>query len=618
MSPAPRIQLAYAAALAVVGVLVLLALTQPARPDVGAAVVFALFTALTVFTLSWGFPAPYVGYMSLERVVQVSTVLIFGGVEAAWINAAAQLIWPFLSRRHDGITLQRTVIRALHNAGMVVLMILAGSGVYHGMGGELPLLHLDWSVAADVAAMVVAMQVVNEALMAVITHLDGKDFRKAFSPVRALVEIGNAPLAVLTALIYNQMPPRVFALFVFVLAVVVVVVKGFADTRQALEGRLDELLAINRVGQAVSSSLILDDLVDLIYEECRKLLKFSAFFLVLYDEANQEIDFRLHHNEKGRQPRRRRRLGEGILGWIVANNKAVLIEDWATTDSEVKRHAIIVGETPASFIGVPVTYRGNALGAISVQSFVPNTFTASDLNLMVTFAGQVAVAIANARLFTELEASKDLLEQRVQERTHALEEQKQELRDVSESLREAGLVKEHLLQELQAKTEELDRQTKEDSLTGLFNRRYMDARLTTETRRAERFGHAVTLAMADIDHFKAINDRFSHFVGDEVLRGVAVILRKQCRTIDVISRYGGEEFVLCFPETPVESATVVCEKIRQAMMNFDWVRLHPELSVTISIGLAGGPPEYNHEKLLAEADNKLYEAKRTGRNRVCF
>ncbi len=618
MKPAPKVQLTYAAVLAAAGLVVLVGLTQAVRPDAGAVVVFVLFTALTVFTLSWGFPAPYVGYMSLERVVQVSTILIFGGVEAAWINAAAQLIWPFLSREHGGITLQRTLIRALHNTGMVVLMVLAGSAAYTGTGGELPLLHLDWRIAGDVAAMVVIMQVVNEAFMAVITHLDGKDFRKAFSPIRALVEIGNAPLAVLTALIYNLLPVKVFTLFAFVLAVVVVVVKGFADTRQALEDRVDELLAINRVGQAVSSSLILDDLVELIYDECRKLLKFSAFFLVLYDQVNQEIDFRLHHNEKGRQPRRRRRLGEGILGWIVANNKAVLIENWATTDSEVKRHAIIVGDTPASFIGVPVTYRGTVLGAISVQSFVPNTFGSSDLNLMVTFAGQVAVAIANARLYTELEASKDQLEERVQERTRALEEQKQELREASESLREAGLVKEHLLQELQAKTEELDRQTKEDSLTGLFNRRYMDARLATETRRAERFGHAITLAMADIDHFKAINDQYSHFVGDEVLRVVADILRKQCRAIDVISRYGGEEFVLCFPETPVDSATVVCEKIRQAMIDFDWVRLHPELSVTISIGLAGGPPEYDHEKLLLRADSKLYEAKRSGRNRVCF
>src|SRR5690606_928626 len=191
--------------------------------------------------------------------------------------------------------------------------------------------------------------------------------------------------------------------------------------------------------------------------------------------------------------------------------------------------AVIVGETPKSLIGVPVSYGNRVLGAISVQSFTEYEFDDADLNLLVTLADQVAVAIANAQLFAELEDYKNQLEQKVEERTREIEAQKESLVALSESLREASAQKELLLRELKRKTEELDRQTKEDSLTGLYNRRFMDERLTEEFRRAERFGHPVSIAMIDVDDFKRINDGFSHMLADDVLRIVAKILRSQCR-----------------------------------------------------------------------------------------
>ncbi|MGH8307524.1 MAG: GGDEF domain-containing protein, partial [Gammaproteobacteria bacterium] len=163
----------------------------------------------------------------------------------------------------------------------------------------------------------------------------------------------------------------------------------------------------------------------------------------------------------------------------------------------------------------------------------------------------------------------------------------------------------------------LQRQTLEDGLTGLYNRRYLYDRLGHEMSRAQRYKRELTLVMADIDHFKVVNDRFSHMVGDSVLRAVANILRAQCRSIDIIARYGGEEFLLCFPETSLVNAVSICEKIRQQVEANQWDKIQSGLAVTISFGVAAATPDYEVDKIIAAADERLYEAKHSGRNRVC-
>lgn len=172
---------------------------------------------------------------------------------------------------------------------------------------------------------------------------------------------------------------------------------------------------------------------------------------------------------------------------------------------------------------------------------------------------------------------------------------------------------------VKAQAVELEQQVKEDSLTGLANRRYLDYDLPREFERAKRLQHHLTLAMADLDLFKNINDRFSHQVGDAVLVRVADILRQNCRAVvDSVVRYGGEEFVLYFPETSLPESRLVCERIRQAVESYDWSELHPDLQVTLSIGLAEAAHALNYYELLNAADIQLYYAKQSGRNQVAF
>jgi diguanylate cyclase (GGDEF)-like protein len=158
---------------------------------------------------------------------------------------------------------------------------------------------------------------------------------------------------------------------------------------------------------------------------------------------------------------------------------------------------------------------------------------------------------------------------------------------------------------------ELERASLEDGLTGLANRRHFDARLQAEFERA---APRPALALADIDHFKSINDRFLHVVGDEVLRVVARLLRDQVRDSDLVARFGGEEFALLLPADAAESA---CERIRAAVEGCDWRALHADLRVTLSIGLAQASEAVSAQDLLRLADVRLYRAKGSGRNRVC-
>lgn len=164
---------------------------------------------------------------------------------------------------------------------------------------------------------------------------------------------------------------------------------------------------------------------------------------------------------------------------------------------------------------------------------------------------------------------------------------------------------------------ELAAQSRTDALTGLANRRLLDERLADEVERALRHGRPLALALADIDDFKGVNDRLGHATGDDVLRALAGLLRAHGRGADLVARYGGEEFCITFVETRLDAAAAACEALRQAVEGHDWAALHPALTVTLSIGLAGLEHAATPAALLRAADHHLYDAKRRGKNRVC-
>lgn len=156
-----------------------------------------------------------------------------------------------------------------------------------------------------------------------------------------------------------------------------------------------------------------------------------------------------------------------------------------------------------------------------------------------------------------------------------------------------------------------------DGLTGLGNRAAFDRRLEAEVCEHARYGRPLALLLFDVDHFKKINDSFGHPAGDSVLQEFAKLIQREIRASDIACRYGGEELAVVLPQTKPEEAAAVGERIRLALQAVRWPR-HPEHSVTTSCGVVGATAATSHPpaQWLDAADKALYQAKRSGRNRV--
>ncbi len=152
-----------------------------------------------------------------------------------------------------------------------------------------------------------------------------------------------------------------------------------------------------------------------------------------------------------------------------------------------------------------------------------------------------------------------------------------------------------------------------DSLTGAYNRRYLDIRLAEETNRSIRYGTIFSISLIDIDHFKEINDTFGHQVGDSVLKELVMLMKDNSRETDIVARYGGEEFLIIYPCTPKSGVLTQVERLREIVENYKFKEL--ERPVTISIGVSDSAGKMTAEQVVQEADSNLYLAKNRGRNR---
>ncbi|GAB6067287.1 hypothetical protein JCM13664_06050 [Methylothermus subterraneus] len=234
--------------------------------------------------------------------------------------------------------------------------------------------------------------------------------------------------------------------------------------------------------------------------------------------------------------------------------------------------------------------------------------------------------VARLRTQTLEETSLDALKSLIVERLDSLTEQLVVICKV-EAKQEAELAEQIAaltgrVAELEQETQDLRRrlkaaqqQARYDPVTGLPNRQAVDERLTQEFSRWQRFRQPLSLLLWDIDHFKQINDRFGHQAGDKILRVVAQTLRGGIREVDFVGRYGGEEFVMLLPGTDLEGALKVAEKLREAVKGCGFNSRGKPVPVTISCGLSGARPGDTQASLFERADQALYQAKQTGRDR---
>lgn len=166
--------------------------------------------------------------------------------------------------------------------------------------------------------------------------------------------------------------------------------------------------------------------------------------------------------------------------------------------------------------------------------------------------------------------------------------------------------------QLEEENKVLDRITKTDSLTQLYNHKYIYERLEQEINKAKTFSRKLSIVMFDIDHFKSVNDNYGHQVGDKVILAVTHTLKEQCRKVDILGRYGGEEFLAILPDTDLEGALLTAERIRTRILQL-------EFTEGLKISISGGIAQLSEEdaiSLVRKADDLLYKAKEGGRNRM--
>ncbi len=184
---------------------------------------------------------------------------------------------------------------------------------------------------------------------------------------------------------------------------------------------------------------------------------------------------------------------------------------------------------------------------------------------------------------------------------------------LSNALSQAQQNKRDLERQVLERTKELEKLSITDKLTGLFNRMKLDNTLHHEIKRAKRYHSKFSVILFDIDHFKTVNDKYGHMVGDQVLQHIAKILQENVREADTVGRWGGEEFLIITLENDIESAVILAEKLRYVISEYSFPNVGQK---TCSFGVATWRPQEREEELLSRADDALYRAKTEGRNRV--
>jgi diguanylate cyclase (GGDEF)-like protein len=332
------------------------------------------------------------------------------------------------------------------------------------------------------------------------------------------------------------------------------------------------------------------------------LFRFDELYLVLVDRDRRVLDFRLHERERRRMPAMVRPIDAGLFGWLAARAEPLVVKDWRDAPPELVQRVDAAAIPVGSLLAVPLVNDGIVLGLLCVRHTQPGIYGDADLNLIRQLGEQVAGALADARAFEDLETYRRDLEERVAERTTELEK--------------ASVEKERLITMLRERSLLLERESQEDVLTGIANRRCFVQRLAAEIEVSLAVGQPLSVAIVDLDNFKVVNDQLGHPVGDRALRQTAAVMRRNCRSSDLVARIGGEEFALILPGMNREDAARFCESLRAAVATHDWREIDAALAITVSVGVAQWDGTSEIDELVHHADTQLYRAKRAGRNQV--
>jgi len=328
--------------------------------------------------------------------------------------------------------------------------------------------------------------------------------------------------------------------------------------REQLREREEELSVINRSSTIIASSLDIQEIYGSFIEELKKVIDVSWAAIVRV-EKNDIYCLALSY--EGGTPWQ---VGDKIpmqgtaTEWVITHKKAIVEPDLSQENRfTTGKHHLQQGIRSIAYL--PLIAKGEAIGSFIVASRQPNAYGQRHVMLLEQLAAQIAMPVENAQLYAKAEEKARL-----------------------------------------------------DELTGLFNRRSLDEMIDSEISRHSRYGGIFSLAILDLDSFKVFNDNYGHLAGDKLLRQVGRIIKGAVRSSDQAFRYGGDEFAVLLPQTTVDAASEVTERVRKKIATKVDAG---DIPITASIGLASWPTDgIGHTDIIAAADAALYRAKRSGGN----
>jgi diguanylate cyclase (GGDEF)-like protein len=345
--------------------------------------------------------------------------------------------------------------------------------------------------------------------------------------------------------------------------------RELATLRARLKDKARELAFFINTAKALTSTLDLDKVLDVILERARRLIPCERWSLFLVDETEGRRELRPHRAlpRGGRRDTRAVPWGVGPSGWVAQHARPLLIQDPGVALPIGLRHWKASGRKFRSLLAIPIVNKRKTLGVLElVNRLDGRPFDVADRDMLMQLMGQAAIAIERSQLY-------------------------------------------HRKEELSIR----------DDLTKLFNFRHLDQVLDNEIRRCVRYGSVLSAIFLDLDYFKVVNDRYGHLMGSRVLVEVAELLIRNLRDVDIISRYGGDEFVVVLPETGLRTTFAITKRLHRAFHRHEFLSAEGlNVRLTASFGIAGFPDHARNKKdLIRLADQAMYEAKYGGRDRIC-
>lgn len=323
--------------------------------------------------------------------------------------------------------------------------------------------------------------------------------------------------------------------------------------------RYQELIDLHKA----ISLLSLEQISSVLIDRLPSVFSIDYFTLFLYDQDKRKLNLMCHNHPEIESSFSISLSSSPIMEAAVLSCQSIREQDFST--SSYYRGADNPLFKKGYFVSIPLMIEKEIVGVLNINDVDQDPFNVNDLDFILNLSELIAMSISNAVLY-----------------------------------------------------EQTKKLAVTDGLTGISNRPNMEQSLLSEFERSKRYSSPLSIVLLDVDHFKDVNDSYGHQKGDEILVTFASVLKKFCRANDTAARYGGEEFLMILPQSNAQGAFKIAERVREEIMKMSFVGNDSKFSVTTSCGVAELNRDYmkNTDQLINVADNAMYEAKNSGRNKT--